>query len=74
MDEQERTPPPEAEVLSDKELSQVVGGVNVQIPLDKPCPQCKDGKLIFQAGLGTFCPICGYRESLTQQNMRVQAT
>ena len=62
----------EAEVLTDKELSQVVGGVNVQIPLDKQCPQCKDGKLVFQTGLGCFCPTCGYRQSLTQQNMRVQ--
>lgn len=64
----------EAEVLTDKELSQVVGGVNVQVPLDKQCPKCKDGKLVFQTGLGCFCPNCGYRESFTQQNMRVQST
>ena len=64
----------EAEVLNDKELSQVVGGVNVQVPLDKQCPKCKDGKLVFQTGLGCFCPICGYRESFAQQNMRVQST
>ena len=63
-----------AEVLTDKELSQVVGGVNVQIPLDRMCPQCKEGKLVFGTGLGCFCPTCGYRESLTQQNMRVQST
>lgn len=60
--------------LTDKELSQVVGGVNVQIPLDRPCPQCKAGKLVLQTGLGCFCPTCGYRESLKQQNMRVQST
>ena len=60
--------------LTDKELSQVIGGVNVQIPLNKPCPQCKDGMLIFQAGLGSFCPICGHRQPLTQQNMRVQGS
>ena len=64
----------EAEVLTDKELSQVVGGVNVQVPLNKQCPKCKNGMLVFQTGLGCFCPNCGYRESFTQQNMRVQST
>lgn len=60
------------EVLSDKELSQVVGGVNIQTQLNKQCPKCKNGMLVFQTGLGCFCPNCGHRQTLTQQNMRVQ--
>lgn len=58
--------------LSDKELSQVVGGVNIQTRLNKQCPKCKNGMLVFQTGLGCFCPNCGHRQTLTQQNMRVQ--
>ena len=58
--------------LSDKELSQIVGGVNIQTPLNKQCPKCKNGMLVFQTGLGCFCPNCGHRQTLTQQNMRVQ--
>ena len=72
MSEERKKDPPE--VLSDKELSQVVGGVNIQTQLNKQCPKGKDGKLVFQTGLGCFCPTCGYRESFTQQNMRVQST
>ena|GEM_PF-2936778 len=47
-------------------------GVNIQTQLNKQCPKCKNGMLVFQTGLGCFCPNCGHRQTLTQQNMRVQ--
>ena len=70
MSEERKKDPPE--VLSDKELSQVVGGVNIQTQLNKQCPKCKNGMLVFQTGLGCFCPNCGHRQTLMQKNMRVQ--